>query len=250
MNAGFPLDRPVHIITLDMDWAPDWMLEDCLRRLVDAEVAATWFVTHDTPVLEEIAKRNDLFEAGIHPNCLQGSSHGSTDEEVLSHICSLLPEARSMRTHGLYQSTSFLELAAAGGIERDVSLFLPWAARLEPHVLPISGNTMLRFPYFWEDDVAVETPGAPWDLDDPAFHGPGLKIFDFHPVHVALNTGSMAVYTELKRERPLQEWNREFVAEHANAGAGPGTLFRELCSNLSGKGITIEKLAGLVEGGS
>lgn len=226
-----------------MDWAPDWMLEDCLRTLADRRVSATWFVTHDTPVLEEILRRDDLFEAGIHPNCLPGSSHGATEQEVLENMFSLLPEAVSMRTHGLYQTTSFLALAAGMGVRNDVSLFLPWTQNLSLHVLPFAGAHLIRAPYFWEDDMAMETQGAPWSIDDPAFHGPGLRIFDFHPVHVALNTQGLAQYGNLKAQVPLHAWTRGLVEENASGGPGPATLFDELSRFLKDRGSTISALA-------
>ena len=231
-----------YVVTLDMDWAPNWMIEDCLRTLVDRRVAATWFVTHDTPVLEEILRRGDLFEAGIHPNCLLGSSHGNTELEVLETMFSLLPKAVSMRTHGLYQSTPFLTLAASMGVRTDVSLFLPWAQNLFPHVLPFADAPMTRLPYFWEDDIAMETKGAPWSIKDPAFHGPGLRIFDFHPVHVALNTRNIVHYERLKAKVPLNEWTRGMVETHASSDPGPATLFDELSRFLQGKGTTINAL--------
>ncbi len=219
-------------LTLDMDWAPDWMLEDCLRVLVDANAPATWFVTHQTPVLDELRKRPDLFELGIHPNCLAGSSHGADEAEVLGHMLDLLPEAVTMRTHGLYQCTPFLARAAAMGVENDVSLFLPWVQGLEPHVLPFPDWPLVRLPYFWEDDVAMLRPDAPWGLDAPDFQGPGLKIFDFHPVHVALNTRTMKTYDGLKELRPLSQWTREFAAEHVSTKPGPADLFAELAQVL------------------
>lgn len=236
-----------YAITLDLDWAPDWMIEDCLRVFLDRRVAATWFITHDTPVLAEILRRNDLFEAGIHPNCLPGSSHGTSEQEVMETMFTLLPEAKSMRTHGLYQSSSFLALAADMGIRNDVSLFLPWAENLSQHVLSFTKSILTRFPYFWEDDIAIETKGVPWSITNPKFHAPGLRIFDFHPVHIALNTNSLAHYERLKMKAPLNEWTRDMVEEHTSQGPGPATFFDELTQFLKGKGSTISELAMIGE---
>ena len=35
-----------YILTIDLDWAPDWMIEYVANELIRAQVKATWFVTH------------------------------------------------------------------------------------------------------------------------------------------------------------------------------------------------------------
>lgn len=240
-----------YCLTLDMDWAPNWMLEDCLRTLVDNHVAATWFVTHVNPVLEELRRRPDLFELGIHPNCLPGSTHGENEDQILGHLLEIVPEAVSMRTHALYQSTPFLARASKAGVRNDASLFLPWATGLKPHHLPFGEQGLMRLPYFWEDDVAMLQPASPWQVERAEFHGDGLKIFDFHPVHVVLNTRDPGLYDKLKTQRPIQEWTRGFLSPHVSSDPGPGTLFTGLVRFLARGDVqsdwTIQRLACLEE---
>ena len=38
--------------TFDIDWACDEVLADTTDLVEEADVAATWFVTHDTPLLK------------------------------------------------------------------------------------------------------------------------------------------------------------------------------------------------------
>jgi len=234
------------VLTLDMDWASEAVLRFTAEALERAEVRCTWFATHRSPVVEAISGREDLFEVGVHPNCLSGSTHGQGDGEVLQHMSALFPGAVSMRTHGLYQSTSFLAKAADAGILHDVSLFLPGAAHLAPVRFRYGGADLVRFPYFWEDDVAMEDPGERWSL---AGHGasPGLRIYDFHPVHVALNTTSLDRYRALRSLKPLPDWDEDFIEEHRQPGVGPLTLFLELADRLSGGGETITGLAARFE---
>lgn len=112
-------------VTFDIDWAPDWIIEEVASILIDNRVKATWFVTHASPAIEKLRQMPDLFELGIHPNCLSGSTQGNTEDEVLSHMKEIVPEAISMRTHGLYQTSNFLMKAVRDyGIEIDVSILL------------------------------------------------------------------------------------------------------------------------------
>jgi len=54
-------------ITMDLDWACDDVLNDTIDLVERYDVAVTWFVTHDTPVLERL-RENPKFELGLHPN--------------------------------------------------------------------------------------------------------------------------------------------------------------------------------------
>ncbi len=54
-------------LTFDIDWACDGVLADTIDMVEQADICATWFVTHDTPLLNRLRK-NPKFELGIHPN--------------------------------------------------------------------------------------------------------------------------------------------------------------------------------------
>ncbi len=69
------------LITIDTDWAPDFILSHVAEILSNKNIRCTWFVTNDSPYLETL-KKNDLFEIGIHPNFESNSTQGE-DYEVL-----------------------------------------------------------------------------------------------------------------------------------------------------------------------
>jgi len=191
-------------------------------------VPATFFVTHDTPLLANL-QADPLFKLGIHPNFLPGSSHGATTDDVLTHCLALVPEARAMRTHALVQSSPLFLTVADDypQIETDVSLFLPFHDTLSPtdFFWGDSGRRIVRLPYFWEDDVCATWPGWHWTADPPA--GSGLKIFDFHPAYVALNIETLAGYRAVKQalgSRRLYEAQPEDFAPHVHRGAGACTF--------------------------
>ena len=215
------------IITFDIDWSPDWMIEDVCGILDAHDLPSTWFVTHDSPAIRNLSARKDRIELGIHPNCLPGSTHGKTEREVLGHMKRIVPAAVSMRTHGLYQTTSFLLLAASEfGIRLDSSIFLP-VARTESFDLRVETNRLRRVAFQWADDLTMRDPGCSWGL--PAWlEDPAVKVFAFHPFHVALNTADYALYERLKRKCPLPQWTEEFVAEHRNPGEGPRAFLENL----------------------
>ncbi len=139
-------------LTFDIDWAPDWCVEVCADLVHNANLRATFFVTHESDILADLRKRDGI-ELGIHPNLLPGSTHGEGTEVVLDHCISLVPEARAMRTHGLVQSSALFMTVCRKypQIETDLSLFLPFHSHLTPTrwFFGGDGNYLTRVPYNW-----------------------------------------------------------------------------------------------------
>lgn len=96
-------------------------------------------------------------------------------------------------------------------IERDVSLLLPFHKNLAPTRLYFEsdGRPLIRSPYYWEDDVSANWLG--WSWSSPIKQDQdGLRIYDFHPIRVALNVSTMQDYDRLKsglNGRPLTLWH-------------------------------------------
>jgi hypothetical protein len=236
-------------ITLDIDWAPDHVIDGIADRLIAARVRATWFVTHASPAIERLRRHPALFELGIHPNFLSGSTHGATPSDVLEHCMQLVPTARSMRTHSLVQSTVLLEaVARLTPIANDVSLYLPGQPGLEPFVQPLRSRPMTRLPFWWEDDFEMYAATADWALARRSANaGAGLCIVNFHPIHVALNSPSLARYDALKAAAPaLHEAPAALVEAYRFLdGHGADTAFSDMVMWLAahGGGRTISQLA-------
>lgn len=233
-------------ITLDIDWAPDFVIDEIADVLVRANVRATWFVTHASPAVARLAARRGLFELGIHPNFLAGSTHGRTTRDVLKHCLELVPDATCMRTHSLVQSSGILAtVIEETPIRADLSLFLPDA----PVAAPIRYWHLRRFidriPYTWEDDAEMQRPSPRWSLANlrPPERGPW--VLDFHPIHVHLNACELSPYQRLKERSPdLKAATPADSADLIRSGRGPGTLFREVVNQFarSGRSRTVREL--------
>ena len=236
-------------ITLDIDWAPDHVIDRVAEQLVAANVRATWFVTHASPAVDRLRQHPALFELGIHPNFLPGSTHGSTAADVIDHCMTLVPDARSMRTHSLVQSTVLLEtIMARTPVETDVSLFLPGHRGLARVVQPLRARPLTRLPFWWEDDFEMYCPVSDWQLAARCANAePGLCILNFHPIHVALNSPSLDGYEALKRVAPvLGRASAEQIAMHrAQHVDGVGSAFGGVVAWLAahGGGHTVTQLA-------
>ena len=106
-----------------------------------------------------------------------------------------LPEAKSIRSHSMTQNTKLLELFLEAGFTHDVNHFIPHQSKinLKPWRL---WNGLIKVPYFWEDDIACLYD----DFEALSNLGNynGLKVFDFHPIHIFLNSESMGRYEETR----------------------------------------------------
>jgi hypothetical protein len=224
-------------ITFDVDWAPDPAIALCAELCRRRAIPATFFVTHDSPILAELAQ-DPLFELGIHPNFHKGSSHGESPGQVIEACLAFVPGARAMRTHDLFCSSSLLELVALHypQIRTDSSIFLPGCERCRPfvgyHGYP--GRSLVRVPFGFADNVAARTPGWTWDRE-PALDG-DLLVFDFHPALVALNLDRPHAYARLKEalgKRPLNAASTGDFARFEHAGPGARTYLESLLDRLS-----------------
>ena len=232
------MDEPI-LLTFDVDWAADFMIDAIAGRLIAAGVRSTWHVTHASPAIDRLRERPDLFELGIHPNFLPGSSHGDTVDAILATCMRLVPEATTMRSHALVQSSAILaRVLASTPIRCDSSIMLPEAPHIEPVGFPHAEGPLVRVPYFWEDDVEMMRDCPRWTLDaDPdAAHEGGLRVYDFHPVHVYLNAADMAPYHALRARGALTELAEERAQDLVQPGAGTGSLFHEIVEHLAATG--------------
>ena len=229
------------VLTLDMDWAPDCTIDFVAKRLIAHQVRATWFVTHMSPAIVRLRQYPELFELGIHPNFLSGSTHGDTPDAVLCHCLTLVPDASSIRTHNLVQSTPLLrQLLDQTGITADVSLFLPRTPHLRPVEFLWRSRTLLRIPYFWEDAFEMERRVPCWHLAPLLAVGSGLKVFAFHPIHIYLNAANIEPYEALKRRVPkISEAIPDVLGDYVHAGEGVYVLFMELIEHLATSGQSL-----------
>lgn len=228
------------ILTFDTDWAPDFVIEYVANILIKKKVRNTWFITHDFPFLEKM-KENSLFEIGIHPNFYSDSTQGSNFDLVLKNLKKIVPDAKSARSHSLLQSNHLLQQFQRYGIENDVSLILPKTKKLVPHFSKYFN--LYRFPFFWEDDFEMAEE-SDWSINHPIYKVEGMKIFNFHPIHIYLNSKNMDMYDNIKNDFGLSNLNENNIQKFKNNDEpGTDTFFDQITEYLSKqKTFTIQDL--------
>ena len=218
-------------LTFDIDWARDEVIGNALDIVEKADVSATVFVTHDTPLLARM-RENPKIELGVHPNFvpLEKVHFDVTDfiswaRYRLEGYKKLVPEATSIRSHGLTQNSKLLDLMKDMGYLRESNLLITLSSGLT--LTPFyHWNGLLRVPYFWEDDIhCVEMARGTyknWRIE-PFVYSNSIKIFDFHPIHLFLNTEKLERY---EKARPYFKQGNE-LHKYINYGEEGDRIFLE-----------------------
>lgn len=226
-------------LTFDTDWASDAVVSDTVDLLDSRGVAATVFVTHASPALLALTSHPRI-EVGLHPNFNPLLQAGATADaaSILAALHDAYPDAVSVRSHSLFQSSTLQGLFRSRALTHDLNMFIPsWSGiECKPYR---EVNNIARLPYFWEDDVHVDALNNGhvdgWHVD-ALLDTSGLKVFDFHPIHVFLNTESMDRYRAslpdahdialLQRHRNDGYGARNFLIDLIDRGLERGFAFR------------------------
>jgi hypothetical protein len=195
------------ILTFDVDWAHDDILSDSINIVEQYNHSAVWMMTHQTDLVYDI-KNKKRHEIGVHPNfnyLLNGDNrNGSSAEEVLDKLMTHYPDSLVVRSHSIVQSSRLSELFHDRGLRFESNDYLPpeWGGYITPWQMPCG---IVKVPYFFSDEIACISSG----IEMASLLGrPGLKIFDFHPIHVFLNTENLDRY---ERTRPLHRNPKELI---------------------------------------
>lgn len=186
-------------ITFDIDWASDKILEYTLDIIEKYNVKATFFVTHETILLKRM-RENPNIELGIHPNfnfLLNGDfRYGKNMKEVAEYFLKIVPEAVSVRSHSLTNQSNMFDIFSQLGLKFECNFLIPMRSNIIVKPFLHWDKKLTRVPHYWEDDVHC-LYGDDWKLDN-YYKYEGIKIFNFHPIHIALNTECMDRYITIR----------------------------------------------------
>jgi len=242
--AVMSYDNEIYL-TFDTDWADDEVVRDTVDLLAARQVPATMFVTHASPMLLALASNANI-EVGLHPNFnnLLQSQHDETDAKtILEALHQSFPRAVSIRSHSLFQASSLHRLYASRGFRFDLNMLIPsWSGIECKPYREVDG--MARLPYFWEDDVYIEAMQrgivAGWNVDS-LLAAKGLKVFDFHPIHVFLNSEHMDRY---EASRPFHR-DATALLRHRCPGYGSRNFLIDVIEKAKARGLAFRKVSDI-----
>lgn len=179
-----------YIVTCDIDWAPDWMLEKIFEIL--HKYRTTYFITNDTPLQRKLGQNIDF--AGYHPNLQKNSDHGVNIEEAFKYFDSFLPKLFMNRFHLFGFSERDLKFLSERKIRLDTSCIYPNQSNIASIYRKDLNMTLL--PNFWMDGVWYFNKELPKNTTD------GIKCLVVHPIDLYFNFKTNDEREKLKNSFP------------------------------------------------
>ncbi len=179
------------VITFDIDWAPEFMIENLLNLTKGLNI--TIFNTHKSKIISTI--NSEKITLGIHPNLSKNSSQGDNIKKV-SNFVSKIGNNKFCRFHILGHSYPDMCYFAKKGTKVDSSYFL----LNQPYIIPSYHKDidLLRIPYIWEDGLVLRSK---MNIKNSLnLNLPGMKILDFHPIDLYLNTHNFEHRNKFKKK--------------------------------------------------
>ncbi len=225
-------------LTFDTDWVPDFVLEPVLDQLESCGLNATFFFTSSTNI-----STHSGIEKAIHPNFMEDSTQGDSVEEILDTLLESFPNACGVRTHRLFWYSGLVHPLKKRNILYDSSIFLPFS----PHLSPVRYDPIIRVPYWWSDHRHLLRELRFDRIQLPNLTEPGLKVFDFHPLHVYLNTPDLEAHSEFMNDlHPIQDTTKSQLEEYQFDGKGIGTFFETFCNYIKSNNLSSSCLKDII----
>lgn len=187
-------------LTFDLDWCDDEVLAYTLDILERYDVRATFFVTHYTPLLDRM-RENPKIELGIHPNfnfLLNGDFRlGKNIDEVIEFYIRIVPDAISVRSHSLTRNSYLMLALKKFGLVYELNILMLFDDNIKPFIDSVSG--IVSLPHLLQDDVICMRDRDEFRQVSSRLSNSGLKILDFHPIHIFLNSSNMSEYINAKQ---------------------------------------------------
>jgi hypothetical protein len=218
-------------LTFDTDWMTEASLERFLREC-PIPGRATFFC-HDA---FQCLSTTD-HELCPHPFVSDLQDWQGELQELRSRIS---PGSTGIRTH----SCVFSHAMAVGLHDLGFTYISQAASPFQPGLAPFRHPWGIwELPIYYMDNMDFwfrgNWPGVEHTSFDPrwikqAVMGPDLYVFDFHPIHLALNTQRPGDYQRVK-DRIVQQGVSPF--ELTLPGRGAREYFRELCAAMNDSGL-------------
>ena len=219
--------KSIFVFTSDIEWSPEWAIKELFEIFDKKGIPLTPFITHESEMISEYYKDEKASHVGLHPNFLANSSHGNGVKEVVDYVCGLWSQSNFFRSHTFFDHYQVTEQFVNKGFLFDSNLCL----FMHPLSSPLAHQSgLIRFPVYWEDDIHWNRE-LPFEMKKlqfcDALKKPGLKVFNVHPLNVALNISTKQGYQDRKfifneSQRP------DDIDAYRYEGAGVKTFLQEV----------------------
>lgn len=207
-------------ITIDIDWCPDELVEMVVRALNEHNVKATFFATHPITI--------NGHEISLHPN------YSTVDKykETITKLHDLFPYSKGVRSHRLTTDEILLSIYKELGIAYESGYVMMNMKNIQPFYLE---HDILEIPIFYMDRLHFDQQRfykKGFSITSMNLNSAGLKVFDFHPIHIFINTNKTELYQKAKK----YYHEPKLLEQYRNKNKGIGTYFNELLQYITDTG--------------
>jgi hypothetical protein len=232
----YNIDAPTTFsLTTDIDWAPDYAIEDVFGLVEASGFSLTAFATHPSTILKAPPK---WLEIGLHPDFTRPDPQHGISRKILE-LKELYPNSIGVRAHRNVFGQNIAHLAREAKMTYDASVLLwvrPWCQIFRDQF------GLVRMCYNWEDGVHADM-GLDWSLSHVPISGPGLKIFNIHPIFIYLNCPNDDYRRDAVRHyRDLQNAPERDLKPLIYKGYGARSFLIDLLAKLKDDGLTSIRL--------
>lgn len=217
-------------LTADVDWAPDFAVEDLLKLIESYNYQITLFATHKSELL---LQKRSFVEVGLHPDNTRPDPAVRFDQKI-STLKEIYPESIGLRCHRNFFGNNIGDLAKKAGLKYDASTLL-W---LQPFCSSfLDYNEMLRMSYFWEDGIHCDK-NYEFKLDQIKLDCPGLKILNVHPILIYLNAPNDLYRREVtKQYSDLTQATYSELKDKVYKGYGIKNYYIDILENIKTRNV-------------
>ncbi len=215
-------------LSFDTDWVPQFVLDYVFDILNVYNMPATFFCTSSY-----VFPSSDIFEKALHPNYLPHSTHGTTNDSCLTYVKNLYPHAIGHRSHCYYWHSGLEPLLINHGISYDSSCIMPFQSHLKVH----SFYDIIRIPVWCGDNLLMRMFPKSKKFKPPHMDTPGLKVLNFHPIHIYLNSNDLSTVRALQSSFSLPHVSKKHLETYRRAGAGMELVFEDALKQMRNKSV-------------
>lgn len=227
--------EPVFCFTSDIDWASEAVLERFFEVVNPLGLKPTLFVTNHSDRISESFDKG-LVARGIHPNFLEGSSHGDNFRDVVETCIDFAPEAIGFRSHRLFDVTDITHMLKNDfGFKYVSNLGTIFKTGISP-IVHESG--LLHYPIFFEDGTHLYNRlNLNVSKYEKYLAAPGIKIISFHPINFVFNAPDFGYLRSIMDTISREEYQ----------AMGPKTIEAKKNCSILGIGDTVLQIVDFVK---
>jgi hypothetical protein len=226
--------------TIDVDWAPDFVVKYCVDWFVKHELPVTLFYTHKSTFALNILSQSKFVDIGIHPDFSRAEDYNKCVKDLLD----IYPNSLISRSHRNMDGRPVTNALLNNGVKYHSNKIL--FGQPDLRVLKVY-NGMYELPYFWEDGYHLEL-GCKLDVSDLYLPDNGTLIFNLHPILFYLNLEDDEVRKKATYGvNNLTLIEKTYLDVFINNEYGIGSFTKDLLIHLKTKKYNIQRLIKIFE---